>query len=809
MSDRSRFLLFRRVTNQNNRMTNFDIGYAVDWQPLERLLESVNRPGDFCVHGRLIVPMPRLEVDGVGLLSFPVPESQVRALIEVAERAPYGKGEETILDTSVRDCRQIDGARIRLGGAGWAETFRGLLQAAAEGLGCPRERLDAQLYKLLIYETGGFFSTHRDTEKADGMVATLSVSLPVSGTGGELVVRHRDREVSIDMSTAEPSELAYAAFYADCAHETRPLTEGFRLSLVFNLNLLPGDSEAYRHAPDYTDSVVPIADELAAWGSDGPEKLVWVLEHDYSEAGLSFDALKNADAAVGRVLKRAADRADCALYAAIIHISEEGTASFSGSGYYDRWHGGDSDLYEAEFDEVLDGRYWLAGWAGVDGERPEFGEVELNAEELLPVGALDGALPDEQWVHEASGNAGVTVERAYRHAAFVIWPGPRTLDILTGANIVRAVAWIRSRMARDGDAGHGLLARLIGSWPATTRRPGGLEDDSRARCEALDLLANVGEPTLAGRFLRDVLQARFDGSENDRLPDVLALLDRRDVTEWLAGLVRLRFSRRPRAVLGLLIRLGETPEFDWQDTLRESVRAALATLPGILGASREEDPGDWRPDRTPDARRQRVNAAVIGDLLILGWRCGLAEEVQAAATAIGAHPVTVTPERTVAASLRRAAREEGLVGHPAFGSLWCHAVDALLHRSAEPPRAPRGWRISAELGCDCEPCSRLAAFCADPDARVGRFPFRKDLRAHLHHQIDRHDLDMSHVTERRGRPYTLVCTKNRAGHERRLKEYAEDVDWMRALTRISPADVTNAAVAMRLRRLEAALGAAG
>lgn len=203
-------------------MTDFDIGYARDWQPLERLLESVNRPGDFCTHGRVFAPMPRLEVDGVGTLSFPVPEFQVRALIGVAERAPYGRGEETLLDTSVRDCRQIDNARIRLCGGTWPETFSGLLKAAADGLGCPPERFDAQLYKLLIYETGGFFAAHRDTEKADGMVATLSVSLPVSGAGGELVVRHRDREVSIDMTAAEPSELAYAAFYADCSHETRP-----------------------------------------------------------------------------------------------------------------------------------------------------------------------------------------------------------------------------------------------------------------------------------------------------------------------------------------------------------------------------------------------------------------------------------------------------------------------------------------------------------------------------------------------------------------------------------------------------------
>ena len=41
---------------------------------IEKLLASVDRPGDFCAHGRLLAPMPRLEVEGAGTLSFPVLE---------------------------------------------------------------------------------------------------------------------------------------------------------------------------------------------------------------------------------------------------------------------------------------------------------------------------------------------------------------------------------------------------------------------------------------------------------------------------------------------------------------------------------------------------------------------------------------------------------------------------------------------------------------------------------------------------------------------------------------------------------------
>ena len=61
---------------------------------------------------------------------------------------------------------------------------------AAEQLGLPAERLEARLYKLLVYEKGGFFLPHRDSEKHDRMVASLIVVLPNPIEGGALVVRH-------------------------------------------------------------------------------------------------------------------------------------------------------------------------------------------------------------------------------------------------------------------------------------------------------------------------------------------------------------------------------------------------------------------------------------------------------------------------------------------------------------------------------------------------------------------------------------------------------------------------------------------
>jgi hypothetical protein len=42
-------------------------------------------------------------------------------------------------------------------------------------------------------------------------------------------------QMGLNSQRPEPDELAYAAFYADCLHEMRPITAGHRLTLIYNL----------------------------------------------------------------------------------------------------------------------------------------------------------------------------------------------------------------------------------------------------------------------------------------------------------------------------------------------------------------------------------------------------------------------------------------------------------------------------------------------------------------------------------------------------------------------------------------------
>ena len=275
------------------------VSYSNDFGKLVEVLSQVRRPGDFFATGRKEASMPQLSIEGVGRISFPLLPIQAKEIItQSAEKAPYGKGTETIIDEDIRKVWQIAPEKVTIEGKGWNETFHRLIKDITEALGCQDTEVSAEFYKLLIYETGGFFVAHRDSEKAGGMFGTLVVALPSEHEGGMLFVRHAEREIQIDLRGSDTEEIAYAAFYADCEHEVHPITSGYRVCLIYNLVQKASQEKAKLTAPDYREAITTSANLLKEWiernplmGEEAPpKKLVYLLEHHYTEAGLSFSS---------------------------------------------------------------------------------------------------------------------------------------------------------------------------------------------------------------------------------------------------------------------------------------------------------------------------------------------------------------------------------------------------------------------------------------------------------------------------------------------------------------------------------------
>ena len=758
---------------------------------LAHLIGAIERVGGYCTHEHLFEPMPRLEAGTTGVLSFPVPPAQTQALLAEATQAPYGKGTETLVDRSVRDCRQLPTDRVHVSGRTWPTTFDKIMRQVERGLGCPENALTAELYKLLIYETGGFFAPHRDTEKADGMVATLVIALPVAGSGGELIIRHREKETVVDMRAEEASELVYAAFYADCEHEIRPVTSGHRICLVYNL-IMQGTDSISTEPPSYEAEIDRLAIELRARCRD-PEtsgKLVWMLEHDYSEAGLSFATLKNFDAIVGKTLTDAAERADCKLHAALLHAEE--TDYVVGHDPVRRI----DDVSNEDFDfvEVSRDRCWLDAWVHADGALDDYGNLPLAYGELMPPDALRHVRPDSQSLTEATGNEGASVNRIYRRAALVVWPRTDSVKVLAHGGTGPLATFLAARRAAlpadapMSDELKGMVSQVADAWPAPRPRwRAGRRRWHRDAAIALEFLNAAGDRQTVEHFLHSKVLPHYSKSLNRALASTAEKVEPAAMRNFLLKLVRRYLSRQTSGILDLARRLsGQTcSDANAADlkTMREFVTAICATMPAI-GRFASDD----RLTRSYYALSGRdpkpLSVSDLRAFIRLVWQFDLEHEAARGVECLTERPDLVSPDRTVPKLLERLHAKHAAATRASanLAVLWRHGAEFLLARSSLPPEPPTDWHIATDgLICHCQHCNELRAFCEDPQAQVRRFRAPRQDRSHLKTEITHGNVDIACVTEKHGRPYTLVCTKTRKSFENRMEEYAADIAAMRHL----------------------------
>jgi hypothetical protein len=171
-------------------------GGTIDTEPpdvlrlISRLLaEKQVRSGAYTFGGttEILPSQSGLSVEGYGLLSLPLVESnQAERLAAVCEQAPYGTENSTTTDTAVRNCWQINPARIHISNPEWQTGLEKLKTKIAAEFGLPGTPITFSLYKFLLYKPGGHFVKHRDTEKDDRMFATMVIQLPCVHEGGDL-----------------------------------------------------------------------------------------------------------------------------------------------------------------------------------------------------------------------------------------------------------------------------------------------------------------------------------------------------------------------------------------------------------------------------------------------------------------------------------------------------------------------------------------------------------------------------------------------------------------------------------------------
>jgi len=752
-----------------------------------------------------------LEVEGFGPVKFPVTPAKARKLLGLGQPARFGRGEETLTDPDVRDTWEIPKHLVR---AEWdGAVLKDVLATVKEELGLPNGAgLIADLHSLLVYEPNQFFLAHQDSEKDDSMVGTLVVTLPSSYAGGELMVGHNgERKAYRGSKTA----LSLVAFYADCRHEVLRVTSGYRITLTYNLLLHGGISRPEGDdgtAAELADLLrehfsTPVPRYYGGPVTDPPNRLVYLLDHEYTPRGLTWRRLKGADARRVTLLRTAAGQAGCEAVLALADIKTTHGAfpADQAYGYWDQgWRDGDydeDDGYsgdasgsegEYEIQELIDSEVTLTHWTGPEGTRLEETSLYVDRKEVCASTPTGDLAPYSSEYEGYMGNWGNTLDRWYHRAAVIVWPREQAFANRAETSPAWALDEIAA-MASAGDApgARAAAATLAPFWDTAL---GGRTPEDRGRIwrifgPALRAADAVSDAQTAAMLLRPFRIEDLDHESVDSFGKIAG----RYGQPWTAELLRTWFGgdrpawayggaqERPRWVAdrlpGLCARLHASGSAD---------AAAAQRLVDLAWEWTAKAIGTGLASSSPTRRDQE-----LGDL---GRPLA---SVLTAATAIGAASTRATISGYVRkqgdavtalemSALHAAAElsRDGAPGEADFGDLAADCAARLRARLARPQRASGDWSIELPAGsCTCELCDTLRAFLEDKSRRTFQWPLAQQRRQHVHSRIDAAELPVTHLTRRQGRPYTLVLNKTDAlfAREQEARTRNEtDLEWLAA-----------------------------
>ncbi len=787
---------------------------------LERLVEALGNVGDvpspvgngvggFAWRGSLPAESLSLGVDPIGEIRLPIAKSRAKKLASWSVPAPFGKGSETLYDASVRDVGEVHSRRLELDHAAWHRTLAPALEMIREALELPAGTLTASIDKLLVYGPGQFFKPHRDTERSDDMIGTLVVVLPSAHKGGTLRVSHRGQSASIRCDTMDADSLALLAFYADCEHEVEPVTEGYRVVLSHHLHFRPatreasGGSGASGRAAGEGDALVDQAlvdffagnDDRPSWRRSN-DKVVYLLDHAYSQRSLDWGRLKGKDSQRAKALVAAAERLGCEVYLAIVSLTSIYSAWKTDSGR-DPWDDDWSDDWYIDsgnyhLDELLDRHAHLEHWRDVAGRKVGLPKLVAFEDELCSSVDEEAHTPILEEFEGYMGNYGNTLEREYRRAAVVLWPASERYRILAGSP--GGGGLVLAEMRRDSASSSATeledsLASFLAVWPGRQR-----EKDSGALLDALKLAAQLDGDAIA----LDLLQAFSIGSLDRKvIPVLIACIEARGGTfalklfeRWLAdGAATERGPRRrsgENGPTGQSYRDHDDPErLAWLKCLPALV-SALDQAEGIDGGKlsasvismlreliaaehaachRLDSPGE----RAKSARREQRDLLHLLDALELHGDDG---EILAVLAVLDAD-IDGYASGVIASVLERATdMSYGVVVADALENLFGRTTELVEARIREASRDEGDWRIPVDLDCSDADCETLKAFL-ESNAPAIDLPMAKARRRRLHHQLDMLELPVSHKTRREGSPHVLELRKKDALFRQAEKAVAE------------------------------------
>ena len=132
----------------------------------EGFLNTLNDVSGSNVFARTVngaeLPNPGLQINNLGLIGLPLSEYDAKAIISEARQSPFGRGDQTLVDQTIRKSWELSPTQFQLRNPAWQDAIQNIVSTVYESLDlmCGSSNVRAELYKLLLYEEGAFFRSY-------------------------------------------------------------------------------------------------------------------------------------------------------------------------------------------------------------------------------------------------------------------------------------------------------------------------------------------------------------------------------------------------------------------------------------------------------------------------------------------------------------------------------------------------------------------------------------------------------------------------------------------------------------------------
>lgn len=255
----------------------------------------------------------------------------------------------------------------------------------------------------------------------------LVISLPSKHEGGDVIASHKGESLAFRTAFNSAYGYSWAAWYADVVHEVKPVRSGYRIVLVYNLIHRPS-AALIKYRGDQKESLNKL---LAAWTlaienskhrleswdvqveDNCPAALVYLLDHQYSIAELSFARLKGVDRQRFVQLQEACLKNGCDIYLA--NIEKQIKGGVEDDDYYGGYYGrgrrlDDKDFHTLEdvYEDSLELLHIVDTQGVVAGRNIPFSETLIIQDD-----AFKGD-PDDEEFESFTGNEGAHATHFYQ-----------------------------------------------------------------------------------------------------------------------------------------------------------------------------------------------------------------------------------------------------------------------------------------------------------------------------------------------------------------------------------------------------------